>query len=382
MKVPFVDLKLQYQLLKKEMVPAVESIMESAQFILGKSVEDFERRFADAHAVKHCIAVGTGTDALHVVLWALDIGPGDEVITVSHTFIATAEAISLTGARPVFVDIDPVTYTMDPEKLEKAISPKTKAIIPVHLYGQPAPMDRIQAIADRHGIPVLEDACQAHLAAYKGKFVGQFGKAAAFSFYPGKNLGAYGEAGGVLTNDDSLAGAVRMLRDHGQTKKYYHARWGHNYRMDGIQGAVLGVKLRHLNDWTQSRRRRAAEYIERLTGVGDLVLPVQAPERKHVYHLFVVQTEHREELQAYLTSKDIGTGLHYPVPLHLQDAYRDLGHNPGDFPITEQVAARGISLPMFPELTDEQMDYVVHEVQGFFKTGKPLKAHEAAIASA
>ena len=366
MKVPFVDLQAQYQSLKHEMVPAVEKIMETSQFILGKAVEDFEKRFAEAHGMKHCVGVGTGTDALHIVLWALNVGPGDEVITVSHTFIATAEAISLTGAKPVFVDIDPVTYTMDPNQLEKAITMKTKAIISVHLYGQPAAMTEIMEIANRHGIPVVEDACQAHLAQYNGQFIGQFGIAAAFSFYPGKNLGAYGEGGGVTTNDDALAKKMRMIRDHGSEKKYHHAMWGHNYRLDGIQGAVLGVKLPHLHDWTEARRKNAAKYNQQLNGMGDLVLPKEHPRAKHVYHLYVVQTANRDELQSYLTSREVFTGLHYPLPLHLQEAYKDLGYGRGDFPVTEKVASRGLSLPMFAELTGEQIDYVVSAIEDFF----------------
>ncbi len=366
MKIPFVDLQAQYQSLKHEMVPAVENIMATSQFILGKAVQDFEKNFAAAHNMKHCVGVGTGTDALHIVLWALGIGPGDEVITVPHTFIATAEAISLTGARPVFVDVDPVTYTMNPMLLEKAISERTKAIIPVHLYGQPAAMNDIMKIANKHGIPVVEDACQAHLAMYDGKFVGEFGVAAAFSFYPGKNLGAYGEGGGVTTNSDDLAVKMRMIRDHGSAKKYYHAMWGHNYRLDGIQGAVLGVKLPHLHAWTDLRRKHAQRYSQQLAGIGDLILPKEHMLAKHVYHLYVIQTAKRDELQAHLNARDIGNGLHYPMPLHLQEAYVDLGYKMGDFPVTEQVAARGLSLPMFAELTNEQIDTVVAAVKGFF----------------
>lgn len=364
--IPFLDLKLQYQNLKGDIVPAVLATMESAQFILGKAVEDFERRFADAHGMKHCIAVGSGTDALHLVLWAKNIGPGDEVITVSHTFIATAEAISLTGAKPVFVEIDPVTYTMDPGSLRKAITKRTKAVIPVHLYGQPAPMDAIMQIAREHNLLVIEDACQAHLARYDGTFVGHFGHAAAFSFYPGKNLGAYGEAGGITTNDDDLALAIRQLRDHGQTKKYHHQRWGHNYRMDGIQGAVLGVKLPHLDAWTEARRRHAHAYSERLAGVGDLVPPRENPRARHVYHLYVVKTSSRDALQKHLNNLGVGTGLHYPVPLHLQDAYRGLGYAAGRFPVTEEIASHGLSLPMFAELTEEQINYVVNGIRSFF----------------
>lgn len=366
MKVPFVDLKSQYESLRTEMLGAVGHIMETSQFILGKAVEDFEKHFAAAHGMKHCIGVGTGTDALHVVLWALDIGPGDEVITVPHTFIATAEAISLTGATPVFVDIDPDTYTMNPDLLENAITPKTKAIIPVHLYGQPAAMDGIMAVANRHGIPVVEDACQAHLAQFDGKYVGQFGVAAAFSFYPGKNLGAYGEAGGVTTNNDELAQRIRILRDHGSEKKYHHTVWGHNYRLDGIQGAVLGVKLPHLPTWTEARRSHAQAYSAALVGSGNLVVPHEHPRARHVYHLYVIQTMHRDELQKFLAAREIATGLHYPVPLHLQPAYASLGYRQGDFPVTEQVASRGLSLPMYPELSPEQIDYVVSSVRDFF----------------
>lgn len=366
MTIPFLDLKLQYETLKPEIVPAIMETIESTQFILGRAVEQFEKDFAAAHGMKHCIALGTGTDALHVALWAKNIGPGDEVITVAHTFIATAEAISLTGATPVFVDVDPVTYTMDPKKLEQAITKRTKAIIPVHLYGQPADMEAIMEIANRHGLMVVEDACQAHLAMYNGKFVGQYGAATAFSFYPGKNLGAYGEAGGVTTNDDALATDMRRLRDHGQIKKYHHLQWGHNYRMDGIQGAVLGVKMRYINAWTDARRRHAKCYVEKLQGIGDLILPKECPKAKHVYHLFVIQTKFRDALQAHLTNKGVGVGLHYPIPLHLQDAYKGLGYVKGQFPVTEQVASHGLSLPMFAELTDEQIDYVVDSIKEFF----------------
>ncbi len=366
MKIPFLDLKAQYTSLRNEIVPAVEGIMESCQFVQGKAVEEFEKAFAAAHKAKHCIAVGSGTDALHLPLWALGVGQGDEVVTVSHTFIATAEAVSLTGARPVFVDVDPVTYTMDPAKLEAAISPRTRAIIPVHLYGQPAAMDAIMEIARRHNIPVIEDACQAHVAMFHETPVGQFGVAAAFSFYPGKNLGAYGEGGGILTNDDALATTLRMLRDHGQQKKYYHLKIGHNYRMDGMQGAVLGVKLPYLRGWTDARRRHAASYSRLLTGVGDIIVPQEADGRMHVYHLYVIQTRQRDALQSFLGDHGIATGLHYPIPLHLQEAYAFLGYREGDFPVTERVAANGLSLPMFAELTEAQIEYVVRTIKEFF----------------
>jgi dTDP-4-amino-4,6-dideoxygalactose transaminase len=366
MHVPFVDLKIQYASLKHEMVPALESLMESSQFILGKSVENFERSFADAHQMKHCVGVGSGTEALHIVLWAHGIGPGDEVITAANTFIATAEAISLTGARPVFVDVDPKTYTMDPSHLKKAITSKTKAIIPVHLYGQAAAMDEIMSIAREHGIMVLEDACQAHLATYNGKHVGHFGVAAGFSFYPGKNLGAYGEAGGVTTKDDALAQKLRVLRDHGQTKKYHHATWGLNYRLDGMQAVILNVKMPHLAAWTDARRRHAHGYGEKLRGVGDIITPFERPDSMHVYHLYVIQTSQRDALQKHLQSREIQTGLHYPVPLHLQEAYKSLGYKKGDFPVSENVADRGLSLPMFAELTDQQIEYVCDAIKDFF----------------
>jgi dTDP-4-amino-4,6-dideoxygalactose transaminase len=364
--IPFVDLKTQYQSLKGEMHAALEAVMSSSQFVMGKGVEQFERSFADAHGAKHCIGVGSGTDAIHIILWGLGIGPGDEVITVSHTFIATAEGISLTGATPVFVDVDPKTYTMNPALLEKAITPRTKAIIPVHLYGQPADMDAIMAVARQHGVPVVEDACQAHLAACNGKPVGQFGVATAFSFYPGKNLGAYGEAGGVTTDDDALAQKLRILRDHGQERKYHHRYVGHNYRLDAMQAAVLSVKMPHLKAWTEARRKNAHTYTALLKGVGDIVTPYEDPRSTHVYHLYVVQTQHRDRLQAHLTAQGVGTGLHYPVPLHMQPAYAYLGYKSGDFAVTEQVASRGLSLPMFAELTGEQIEYVAGAIRGFF----------------
>lgn len=367
MHVPFVDLRVQYASLKHQMVPALESLMESSQFILGEPVERFERSFAGAHDMKHCVGVGSGTEALHLILWACGVGPGDEVITAANTFIATAEAISLTGARPVFVDVDPLTYTMDPALLEGAITSRTKAIIPVHLYGQPAAMDEIPGIAHRHGVLIVEDACQAHLSLYRGKYVGHFGLAAAFSFYPGKNLGAYGEAGAVTTNDDAFAQKLRVMRDHGQTKKYHHVMWGLNYRIDGMQAAVLNVKIPHLISWTRARREHAHRYSEKLSEVGDVLTPFEREGSEHVYHLYVIQTTRRDELQKHLLSRDIQTGLHYPVPLHLQQAYRSLGYRKGEFPVSEQLAERGLSLPMFPELTTQQIDYVCASVREFFE---------------
>ena len=370
MKVPLADLHAQYLQLKPDIDAAIADILATSQFILGKAVANFERSFADAHGVKHCVAVGSGTDALHVPLWALGVGRGDAVATVPFTFIATLESVSLLGATPLLVDIDPGTYTMDPTKLAELLrSPKgksVKAIMPVHLYGQTAAMDEIGSIARSHGIPIVEDACQAHLATYGGTYVGNFGAAAGFSFYPGKNLGAYGEAGGVLTNDDALALRMRQLRDHGQVEKYTHAFWGHNYRMDGIQGAVLGVKLKKLQEWTARRRAIASIYRSGLAGVGDLSMPVEAPGCEHVYHLFVVRTRQRAALQKFLSDWEISTAVAYPIPLHLQEAYRHLGYRAGDFPVSEKAADEVLALPIHAELSEAQVKFVIEGARAFF----------------
>jgi len=376
MKVPLADLRSQYLAIKPEIDSAIQSILDSSQFILGKAVSAFEEGFAAAHHAKHCIGVGSGTDSLHAALWATDIKEGDAVITTPFTFIATVEAISLTGARPLLVDIDPATYTMNPSALERLLSSKKsdnlsgvkiRAIVPVHLYGQAAQMDAIGDIAKRHGLAIIEDACQSHLATYGGKFVGNFGVAACFSFYPGKNLGAYGEAGAVITDYDALATKIRQLRDHGQVEKYKHAFWGHNYRMDGIQGAVLGVKLKYLEKWTTRRRQIAGFYKKMLEGIGDIILPFESPKARHVYHLFVIRTKKRSGLQKFLAEKEIGTALHYPIPLHFQEAYKHLGYRPGDFPVSESAAEECISLPLYPEMTDDQAEYVAASVKSFFR---------------
>ncbi len=371
MKVPLADLKVQYQTIKPEIDSAIQNVIENTQFILGKAVSDFEQSFALSHQVKHCIAVGSGTDALHAALWAIGVGEGDAVVTSPFTFIATVEAISLTGAQPLFVDIDPRTYTIDPAGLEKLLkssnSKKIKAVIPVHLYGQPADMEAIGKLSEEYNFAIIEDAAQSHLAKFGGKFVGNFGKAACFSFYPGKNLGAYGEAGGILTNDDALAKKLRQLRDHGQSEKYKHEFWGHNYRMDGIQGAVLGVKLKHLQEWTERRRSIAEVYKKHLLGVGDLVLPFESQKAYHVFHVFGLRTKHRSKLQQYLSDHGIGTALHYPIPLHFQQAYLHLGYKQGDFPVSEAMAEECISLPLYPEITAEQIDYVISNVKSFFQ---------------
>ena len=367
MKIPFLDLKQQYKSIKEEIDPAIQNVIDNTAFVLGKPVSDFEQEFAKAHNVNHCIGVSSGTDGNHLVLWTLGIGAGDEVIVPANTFIATAEGVTLCGAKPVFVDCCSDSYNIDPDKVEELINSKTKAIVAVHLYGQPVDMDALREIAKKHKIFLVEDAAQAHLSEYKGKKVGGLSDAASFSFYPGKNLGAYGEAGAVTTNDDELAKKFKMYREHGQSEKYHHETFGHNYRMEGIQGAVLGVKLKHLNEWTEKRRAVAKKYKDLLKGVGDIVLPTEMPYSKHVYHLFVIKTKWRDELQNYLNENEISNGLHYPIPLHLQNSYKHLGYKKGDFPNTEDLAFNCLSLPMFPELSEEQIDYVVKNIKDFYK---------------
>lgn len=353
--IPLLDLKAQYASIKPEIDSAVLGVLASAQYILGEEVTRFEQEFAAYCGTKHAVAVNTGTSALHLSLLALGVGPGDEVITVPFTFVATASAICYTGARPVFVDVNPTTLTMDVSKLEAAITPKTKAIMPVHLYGQMADMDAIMAIAGRHGLPVIEDACQAHGAEYSARRAGSFGALGCFSFYPGKNLGACGEGGIAVTDDDGHARTLRMLRDWGQEARYHHVLKGFNYRMDGIQGAVLRVKLRHLEDWTEARRSVAAQYDRILRGVPGIGLPVEAAGRRHVYHVYAIRSRERDALQRRLLAEGIQTGLHYPIPVHLQPAHADLGYGPGDFPVAEAAAREVLSLPIYPEMTAHQV---------------------------
>jgi dTDP-4-amino-4,6-dideoxygalactose transaminase len=314
------------------------------------------------------VGVGSGTEAIWLTLLGLGIGQGDEVITVPNTFIATAEAISFCGATPVFVDIDERTYTMNPDLLETAITPRSKAVIPVHLFGQPADMDPIMKVARSNGLFVIEDACQAHGALYKGINAGGIGDAGCFSFYPGKNLGAFGEAGAVVTNDDGLAETLRILRDHGQPRKYHHSKVGWNARMDGLQGAVLSVKLRHLSNWNESRRGNARKYNELLADLNDVVTPTEAEYAKHVYHVYAVCAQDRDRLSAALTEKDIHCGIHYPIPVHLQKAYYPLRLGKSSFPVSEKCADGFISLPMFPELTEDQIAFVAEEIKGYFCT--------------
>ena len=356
--VPFLDLKAQYETIRDEAVRAVENVMASCRFALGPEVEAFEAEFADYCGVRYCVAVNSGTSALHLAMRCLDVGPGDEVITVPMTFVASAWAISYVGATPVFVDIDPIGRTMDPTRLAAAIGPKTKAILPVHLYGRPADMTAIAAVAEAHGLPVVEDAAQAHGACIAGRRVGSFGKMACFSFYPGKNLGACGEGGALVTDDADMASMARSLRDHGQRERYHHECVGYNYRMDAIQGAVLRIKLRRLDDWNESRRRHADVYRRHLANVSDLALPPEDGGCESVYHLFVVELEDRERIQEELQRDGVATGLHYPIPVHLQSAYRQLGHVAGDFPVSERLAERCLSLPMYAELTAGQIEHV------------------------
>ena len=359
--VPFVDLKQQYISIKSEVDAAIAGVIENTSFILGPQVRAFETAFAQYTGARACIAVNSGTAALQLALMALGIGAGDEVIVPSFTFFATAEAVSVLGATPVFVDVDPVSYTVTAATIERAITSRTRAIIPVHLYGQAADLDPIFEVARKHNLRVIEDAAQAHGAEYKGKRVGGLGSAGCFSFYPSKNLGAYGEAGAVVTNDEELATRLRLLRDHGSTSKYAHAIVGYNFRMEEIQAAVLNVKLTHLNDWNHARRVRATQYDAALSNA-TIVLPRELDYARHVYHVYAVQSDNRDELQKRLTAAGVQTGVHYPIPIHLQPAYKSLGYNPGDLPVTESLAERVLSLPMFPELNNAQIERVTETI--------------------
>jgi dTDP-4-amino-4,6-dideoxygalactose transaminase len=355
--IPFLDLKAQYKGIKDEIDNAVLKVLDSTQFALGDEVFAFEKEFAAYCSADEGIAVNTGTSALHLALLAAGIGPGDEVITTPFTFVATVAAIDYTGAKAVFVDIDPVSYTIDVTKIEQVITERTKAILPVHLYGQPADMDPILEIAQRHGLIVIEDAAQAHRAEYKGRRIGSIGDIGCFSFYPGKNLGAYGEGGIVVTSNLEYARTMRMLRDWGQEKRYHHVLKGYNYRMDGIQGAILRVKLRYLDGWTEARRTHAALY-DRLLADSGVKTPVVMPYSHHVYHIYAVRSRQRDALQQKLTEKGIQTGIHYPIPVHLQQAYADLGYQRGDFPNAEAAASEVLSLPLYAELSPEQIKIV------------------------
>jgi dTDP-4-amino-4,6-dideoxygalactose transaminase len=350
--VPFVDLRAQHRSIKPEIDAAVARVLESSEFVLGQEVEAFEKEFAVYCGAQYSIGVNSGTSALHLALLAAGVGPGDEVITVPFTFVATVAAICYAGARPVFVDIDPQSYTMNVNQIEQAITERTKAILPVHLYGQPADMDPIMKIAHGYGLTVIEDAAQAHGAEYKGRRVGSIGDLGCFSFYPGKNLGAYGEGGAVTTNIADHARIIRMLRDWGQERKYHHIVKGYNYRMDGLQGAILRVKLRHLEAWTMARQGCAERYSRLLTNA-NVQLPQVMPDRLHVYHVYAVRAKNRNKVQNDLHEGGIQTGIHYPVPVHLQPAYQDLGYGPGQFPETELAAKQVLSLPIYAEISPE-----------------------------
>lgn len=367
MNVPFVDLKQQYFGIKSEIDNAIKDVIENTAFIGGKKVSDFEEAFAKLYGVKHCISAANGTDSLFIIMKMLGVGPGDEVITVANSWISSSETISLTGAKPVFVDIDPDYYSIDESKLEAAITANTKCIIPVHLHGQACDMDTIMRIADKAGIPVLEDCAQSHFSEFKGKRVGTFGIAGSFSFYPGKNLGAYGDAGCIITNDDAFAEKCKMFARHGALKKHHHQIEGINSRLDGLQAAILSVKLNYILDWTESRINVAAQYRELLNDVEGISLPKLRPNTKHSYHLFVIRSERRDELAAFLNEKGIGTAIHYPTALPNLPAYSYLGHKREDFPIASEYEGKILSLPMYPELKSEMIKEVAEAIKAFFK---------------
>jgi dTDP-4-amino-4,6-dideoxygalactose transaminase len=364
--VPYLDLKAQLKPLRAELDAAIARTLDNCSFCLGPDVAQFEKDFAAFCGAQHALGFNSGTSALHVAMRLLDVGPGDEVITTPYTFIATSWAISYCGAKPVYVDIDPVTFNLDPKKLEAAITPRTKAVLPVHLYGLPFDVDAIAAICKKHNLPFVEDAAQAHGAKYKGKTVGTFGAVSCFSFYPAKNLGACGEGGALVTNDAALAARAKSLREHGSTVRYHHDEVGYNYRLEGIQGAVLGVKLKHLAAWQLGRQRVAARYAELLKDT-PLQLPQVPAGYESAWHLYTVRLSRRDELKKFLDENKIGNAVHYPMPLHLQKAYASLGYKAGDFPAAEQASREVLSLPMFPELTDAQIERVADVVKAFFR---------------
>lgn len=365
--IPFVDLSAQYKTIKNEIDEAIQSVIDETAFIKGKYVERFEKEYAEKYGVKHCIGVANGTDAIYVSLKALGIGGGDEVITVANSWISTSETITQAGARPVFVDIDPDYYTIDHRLIEAKITPKTKAIIPVHLFGQPAEIEKIKQICKKHNLHLIEDCAQAHFAEYNGKKAGTFGIAGTFSFFPGKNLGAYGDAGAIITNDDDFAMNARMYANHGALIKHKHEIEGINSRLDGMQAAILSVKLKHISAWNNKRLENAILYSKLLAGVVGIAIPKIHKNVKHVFHLYVIRAANREALQRHLTEKGISTGIHYPTPLPLLPAYKYLNHAPSDFPIASDYMDKILSLPMFPELLEEQIQYVSDCITEFYK---------------
>ena len=366
-KVPYLDLPAQIRGVRKEIDAALARALDHCTFCLGPDVAQFEKDFAGFCGVKHCVAMNSGTSALHVAMRLLDVGPGDEVITTPYTFIATSWAISYTGAKPVYVDIDDDTLCLDPKLIEAKITPRTKAVLPVHLYGHPFDAGAISAICRKHKLPLVEDACQAHGAKFNGQTTGMLGDMACFSFYPAKNLGACGEGGALVTNNPGFAARAKSLREHGSTQRYHHDEVGYNYRMEGFQGAVLGVKLKHFDAWAAGRRRVAKRYAELLADT-PLQLPRETGNAESAWHLYTVRHPRRDELKKFLDENGIGNAVHYPIPLHLQKVYAHLGHKPGDFPVAEKAAREVLSLPMFPELTDAQIRRVTEVVRQFFKS--------------
>ena len=367
MKVPFVDLKTQYNNYKQEIDNAIHSVIEETAFIRGKYVAEFEKAYAAKYGVKHCISCANGTDAIYITLKALGIGPGDEVITVANSWISTSETITQAGAKPVFVDIEPDYYNIDPAKIEEKITSRTRAIIPVHLYGQPAKIDVIKEICKAYNLYLVEDCAQAHFATYKDKKVGTFGIAGTFSFYPGKNLGAYGDAGAIITNDDDLAIRLRMFANHGALKKHEHEIEGINSRMDGIQAAILSAKLPYIDEWNSERRQHARTYNKLLANVEGVVTPKIRQSVSHVFHLYVVRCDKRDELRNYLKEQGIATGIHYPTALPFLKAYDYLGHKPEDFPVAYEYQRKILSLPIYPELEENQIGYVVDAISKYLK---------------
>lgn len=367
MRVDFLDLKVQYLSIQSEIQAQLLAVLDSCAFTGGKFVQQFEAQFSELHQVPFCVGVNNGTSALHLTMLALDIGPGDEVIVPTNTFFASAEAVSLAGAKPVFVDCENEFYNIDPKQLEQALTPKTKAVIGVHLYGQPANMQALTTFCQQHGLFLIEDCAQAHLAEYQDIPVGNFGIAGCFSFYPGKNLGAYGEAGAIVTKDEALYKKMCAIRDHGASQKYHHDYIGHNYRMSGFQGAVLGVKAKYIQAWTDARIHNANLYDQLLKDVSEIQLPKRRADSKHVYHLYVIQTSERDALMAYLNEQGIFCGIHYPIPCHRQKAYEHLQLPEGSFPVAESTAKKILSLPMYPELTEEKIQYVCDHIQQYFQ---------------
>ena len=364
--IPYFDLPAQIRAIRKELDQALARTLDNCSFCLGPDVAQFEKEFAEYCGARYCVGFNSGTSALHVAMLSLGVGPGDEVLTTPFTFVATSWAISYVGAKPVFVDIDDTTFNINPAWLDKAVSPRTKAVLPVHLYGQPFDVDAVLNVCRKHKLPMVEDACQSHGAKYRGKTIGTFGEISCYSFYPGKNLGACGEGGALVTNNPDLAARAKSLREHGSTKRYFHDEIGFNYRMEGFQGAVLGVKLKHLPNWTAERRRVARRYSECLKDT-PLQLPREADLAESVWHLYVVRHPRRDELKKFLEEQGVGCAIHYPIPLHLQKAYAHLGHRAGDFPVAEKAARECLSLPIYPELTDAQIGRVVEAIKGFFK---------------